>query len=245
MNRAVDVTLASIPPTLVLWDVDHTLIENGGVSKDTYALAYKMLVGSAPDTRPLTHGRTDFQIMGELLTANSVDVSSYAEVADFFDVLTKAMEVMAPQLSERGYALPGAREALTTIATNKAVIQSALTGNIEINARTKLGAFDLDRLIDMAVGGYGSDDPVRSNLVGIARKKVRHKYGVQFDELSTVLVGDTPLDIEAAIDGGAKIIAVASGEHSAHELRAAGATIVLDDLSNTTKVLEAISAVRK
>ena len=28
---------------LVLWDIDHTLIENHGVNKETYALAFKLL----------------------------------------------------------------------------------------------------------------------------------------------------------------------------------------------------------
>jgi hypothetical protein len=34
--------------TLVLWDVDHTLIENSGVSKENYALAFEFLTGRAP-----------------------------------------------------------------------------------------------------------------------------------------------------------------------------------------------------
>ena len=65
--------VAHLPSTLVLWDVDHTLIENGGVSKATYTLAFELLTGHAPSVRPTTDGRTDFQIMHELLSANSVD----------------------------------------------------------------------------------------------------------------------------------------------------------------------------
>jgi hypothetical protein len=55
--------IAHLPETFVLWDVDHTLIENGGVSKETYALAFELLTGCVPSVRPATDGRTDFQIM--------------------------------------------------------------------------------------------------------------------------------------------------------------------------------------
>jgi phosphoglycolate phosphatase len=47
-----------IGPALLLWDVDHTLIENGGVSKENYALAFEILTGRAPEAQPQTDGRT-------------------------------------------------------------------------------------------------------------------------------------------------------------------------------------------
>jgi phosphoglycolate phosphatase len=55
---------------LVLWDIDHTLIENDGVSKATYALAAELLVGHPTATAPATEGRTDAAIMAELLSGN-------------------------------------------------------------------------------------------------------------------------------------------------------------------------------
>jgi hypothetical protein len=39
---------------LVLWDIDHTLIENDGVSKATYALAAELLTGHLTTTPPVT-----------------------------------------------------------------------------------------------------------------------------------------------------------------------------------------------
>jgi phosphoglycolate phosphatase-like HAD superfamily hydrolase len=52
-----------------------------------------------------------------------------------------------------------------------------------------------------------------------------------------VVIGDTPRDIEAARLGGADILAVASGLHSADELRAAGAQRVCADLADTAQML--------
>ncbi|MGH3871249.1 MAG: HAD hydrolase-like protein [Pseudonocardiaceae bacterium] len=122
------------------------------------------------------------------------------------------------QLPQRGHILPGVIAVLAMLSAMPTVVQSILTGNITSNARAKLGAFDLDRWVDLDVGGFGSDDTIRSNLVDAARRKVLKKYGMTFDRSSTILIGDTLLDIKAARDGGAEIIAVATGVHSTSQL---------------------------
>jgi phosphoglycolate phosphatase-like HAD superfamily hydrolase len=233
-----------LPETLILWDIDHTLIENGGVSKETYALAFELLTGYPPLVRPATDGRTDFQIMHELLSANSIDTEGYIEIKQFEGVLTQAMTQNAPQLPQRGHILPGIIDALVSLSSTSSVIQSVLTGNITFNALAKLRAFNLHTWIDMDVGGFGSDDKVRSNLVDIARRKVSKKHGVQFDRSSTILIGDTLLDVKAAHDGGAKILAVATGVYSAIELTKAGADVALDDLANPQHFLTTLLRLR-
>lgn len=233
-----------LPRTLILWDVDHTLIENGGVSKATYALAFELLTGQSPLVRPVTDGRTDFQIMRELLEANGVDAAGFTEIGQFEGVLVEAMRRKAPELPERGYVLPGVVEALEALADVSGVVQSVLTGNIAPNARAKVGAFGLEKWVDLDVGGYGSDDPVRSRLVDAARRKVADKYRRVFDEASTILIGDTPLDVKAAHDGGARVLAVATDAHSVDELAGAGADAVLPDLSDLDRVLTTLVDLR-
>lgn len=227
-----------------MWDVDHTLIENGGVSKETYTLAFELLTGRAVDTRPVTDGRTDFTIMRELLEANGVEASGYTEISQFEGVLVSAMERKAPELPERGYVLPGVLDALEALTNIPVVVQSVLTGNIAPNARAKVGAFGLEKWLDLSVGGYGSDDIVRSRLVEAARRKVAAKHGQEFDETSTILVGDTPQDVKAAHDGGARVLAVASGSYSVDELADAGADAVLPDLSDLDQVLTTLFDLR-
>jgi phosphoglycolate phosphatase len=236
--------LAQLPATLVLWDVDHTLIENGGVSKATYARAFELLIGHAPEVRPMTDGRTDFQIMRELLAANSVDADQYTEVGQFEAALRAAMDEKAPELPERGHVLPGVVEALTALSATSTVIQSVLTGNISPNAFVKLHAFDLDKWVDLDVGGYGSDDIVRSKLVDASRRKVEAKYSLAFDRSSTVLIGDTLLDVKAAQDGGAKVIAVATGVYTVEQLAEAGADAVLENLADLDRFTATLLAVR-
>lgn len=234
---------AGVVPLLVLWDVDHTLIENGGVSKETYAAAFELLTGRSVRVSPETDGRTDPVIMRDFLRANGVEPTE-EHLARLHDVLVTAMAAKASRLRERGHALPGAREALAALREVPGVVQSVLTGNIRPNAFTKLAAFGLHAYVDFEVGGYGSDDAVRANLVGIAREKAAAKYGIVFDESTTVLLGDTLRDVQAGRDGGAYVVGVATGKTSVAELEAAGADVVLADLRDTSAVVAAVLGVR-
>ncbi|MGW2051778.1 HAD family hydrolase [Streptomyces sp. NPDC001858] len=58
----------------------------------------------------------------------------------------------------------------------------------------------------------------------------------------TVLIGDTPRDVRAPHDTGARCIAVTSGIHSVAELRAAGADFVVPDLTDTEGLLGRLRA---
>jgi len=244
MVRMIPGPLAGIPSSLILWDVDHTLIENGGVSKATYARAFEVLTDRPPVVRPMTDGRTDFQIMRELLAANNIESDQFADNDRMTDILEAAMLEMAPELSKRGNVLPGVIAALRVLNDVPATIQSVLTGNISSNAFVKLHTFDLDKWVDLEVGGFGSDDIVRSKLVDASRRKVAAKYGIDFDRASTVLIGDTLLDVKAAQDGGAKVIAVATGVYSVDQLTEAGADAVLENLVDLDRFVATLHAVR-
>jgi phosphoglycolate phosphatase-like HAD superfamily hydrolase len=77
--------------------------------------------------------------------------------------------------------------------------------------------------------------------VPVARLAASQAYGADFGGWSTVLVGDTPLDIEAALATGARAVGVATGGYSEAELAAAGAHTVLPDLTDTARVRTAIT----
>jgi phosphoglycolate phosphatase-like HAD superfamily hydrolase len=57
-----------------------------------------------------------------------------------------------------------------------------------------------------------------------------------------VIIGDTPLDVDCAHHNGCRCLAVATGIHPPDELRAAGADLVVDDLSDVAGVLRWLEA---
>jgi phosphoglycolate phosphatase len=184
-------------------------------------------------------GRTEPDIFRDTLTLHGIEPSEES-LGRFGDALAAGYAAKQPLLRQRGHALPGAAAALAALDRVAGVIQSVLTGNLKPVAVTKLATFDLDTHIDFEVGAYGSDDSVRANLVEVARRRANAKYRTTFDERTTILVGDTPSDVEAGHDGGAFVVAVASGRSSMDELRAAKAEVVLPDLTDTAALVVAV-----
>lgn len=226
-------------PCLLLWDVDHTLIANGGVSKEIYAAAFRRLSGREARHPARTEGRTDPEIMKGMLIDHGIDPSEEYD-RKMHEALAAAGRSKAARLHELGCALPGARETLKVLGSAEGVAQSVLTGNIMLNAVVKLAAFGLDGYLDFSIGGFGSDHHVRSKLVRVAEARAQIKHGVQAEEWSTVLVGDTPRDVEAGRHGGARVIGVATGSSSMAELESAGADVVLADLTASENVARTV-----
>ncbi|MEV6161431.1 haloacid dehalogenase-like hydrolase [Streptomyces sp. NPDC052052] len=218
---------------IVLWDIDHTLIENAGVSKEIYAAAFTALAGTSPAEPARTEGRTDRLIMRDMFQRNGLAEPDWAAVEA---ALTGAGKERIHDLSRRGTALPGVRDVLKAASVHEGWVSSVLTGNIAANARVKVSAFGLDPLLDLPVGAYGADALQRPGLVAVARERAQRLRGAR-DDVPVVLVGDTPRDVEAALATNSGIIAVASGVHSSEELRAAGAQVVLPNLTDTAQVL--------
>jgi len=270
---------------LVLWDVDHTLINAGGVSTHLYGLAFAELFGrELPRVAPMA-GRTDRAIIVETLTlAGIADPRSH--VPAFIEELTRQAPAFGERVRARGRVLPGVPEALAALAAlaggagadgdgngwsgrdggagrggraggagrggraggagwGGTVRQSVLTGNIRPLAEVKLGALGLGDPLDLAIGAYGDIDEVRAELVQVARERARSAAGpasAGFDGEATILVGDTPLDVAAALATGARAVGVATGDFSQAELAAAGAHAVLPDLTDVERVQAAILA---
>lgn len=228
---------------LVLWDVDGTLIYNGGVSKQAYALSFEKLTGKSPTEPVVTDGMTDTAILRSLFERHGLKLAA-SDVERIPEVMEESLASLVPQLRERGHAMPGAREAIDALSQQPDVVQSVLTGNIASNAIAKVAAFDLHQGLDFEVGGFGSDDEVRSNLVGAAQAKATAKYREVFTAANTVLVGDTLRDVEAGRVGGAFVIAVATGAFDEGRLSDAGADIVLPDLQITDDFVKCVLGFR-
>ena len=225
---------------LVLWDIDGTLVDSGGLGPDAFPLAFERTVGRPPAELPVMSGRTDHEIGLETLERNGIEQPERLW-PEFGRALAEALAELEPAMRERGRALPGAREAIAALAELDGVVQSVLTGNLKPNAAVKLGAFGLLLPeLDLEIGAYGSDDRHRPALVSIARERAAGRHGQAPEQI--VLIGDTPLDVAAGRAGGARVVGVATGLYGAAALAEAGAHAVLEDLLDTEAVVAAVLA---
>ena len=225
---------------LVLWDVDGTLVDSAGIGPDAFPLAFERTVGWPPAELPDMSGRTYHEIALDTLERNGVERPERLW-PEFARVLSETLAELAPAMRERGRALPGAHEAIAALAAVDGIVQSLLTGNLKPNAAVKLGAFGLLRPeLDLEIGAYGSDDRHRPTLVSIARERASAQHARAPEH--TVLIGDTPRDVDAGRAGGARVVGVATGLYSAEALAEAGADAVLGDLLDTDAVLAAVLA---
>jgi phosphoglycolate phosphatase-like HAD superfamily hydrolase len=218
---------------LVLWDVDGTLVRTAGHGRYAFEDAFETVVGRTPE--PVDYaGRTDKQIALMMLAGED------EHLARVLEELEAALELRKEAMRAEGYAYPGVAEVLEALHGRDDVIQSLLTGNIKANAILKVSAFGLEPWLDFDVGAYGSDPhEERSDLVAVARERAAEKYS---EPTGAVLVGDTPLDVRAAREAGARAVAVATGFADPEALRASRPDAYLEDFSDTGAALAAITA---
>jgi phosphoglycolate phosphatase len=230
----------SSPRVLVLFDVDHTLVETRGVGREMYERVFPAVTGVPFRKLAAVSGRTESDIIRETLDLHGVQPTDEA-IRELADALAAGYDGARAELAERGRVLPGVEQTLATLAAEPAVHLGVLTGNLRAVARIKVEVFRLDQYLDLETSAYGDDHPDRAELVAIAQRRGAERIGVAFDNQRTVLIGDTPKDVQAGLAAGVRVIAVATGKSSAQELRDAGATSVLADLTDSTGLLRDIA----
>lgn len=215
--------------TLLIFDIDGTLLLNGTVTGQGFLASFREVVGHEPLHAGVKfHGRTDRGIFRSLLGENGRRDDYEALFAQFADVFTRRMRAEYPTATGP-HTLPGVMDLLAALEQRPHVGLALGTGNIRDIAYLKLGRFGLDRLFP--VGGFGGDHEVRADLVRAAIVDARAHYGQEFDPSDCWVIGDTTADIEAARAAGCKVMAVATGPQPVGEL--AAADIVAADLGDT------------
>ncbi|MGW4896015.1 HAD family hydrolase [Kitasatospora sp. NPDC004240] len=228
---------------LVLWDIDRTLVYVGETDRAVYREAFREVVGRDATKLPERGtGRTMPLAVRELLAANDVDRRDTEPFAgQIVALLPELLAARTEQLRSDGRLMPGATAALAAVDAHPDLVPTVVTGNLQQSAEIKLRAFGLDRYVDLTLGGFASDDSHRPALVDVAQCRAAARYGTPFDRSSTVIIGDSLEDVRTGAEGGAGVIAVASGTTSADQLAEAGADRVLDSLRDPQAVLRAIA----
>ena len=223
---------------LVLFDIDGTLITDGGAARAAYAAALEATYGYRGDLRRYDFsGRTDPQIAAMVLRdAGWNDDDIAARAGDLWRAYIDGLTRSATR--KRIRALPGIVELLDVLRTERAVTLALLTGNIEAGARLKLAPPALND--DFPFGAFGSDSANREDLPPIAVERAFLIDGYRFSGTDVVIIGDSIYDVRCGVPHGATTIAIASGKTPADLLRAENPHYFFESAEDKEALLAAI-----
>lgn len=222
-------------PRVLLFDIDMTLVKTAGAGRKAMEAAFLLEFGIEGSTEGmLFDGRTDRGIFVECLERHGLANGRLDE--DLARAFARYLKYLPATLDEKaGLKLPGVDALLQALAGCQAHVGLA-TGNIRRGAQYKLEHFGLWRWF--AGGGFGDDHTVRAELVRDGITEMAAIAGCEVADCDVIVLGDTPLDVEAAHAAGARALGVATGRFGTSDLLAAGADFALPDLSDTGRVLE-------
>ena len=224
--------------TLLLFDIDGTLVLSGRAGLRALDHAFEHATGRPRAFEGINPaGRTDGFLLEEAARRARLDLTPELRAvieARYYERL--AVEIEKPGEGRKA-VMPGVRPLLEALGGRPDVVLALLTGNFRRSARIKLEYFDL--WSPFRFGAFADDATDRNALVPVALARAREAgHAPHADRV--IVIGDTPLDVECARAGGVRALGVATGSHSADDLREAGAYAVFADLSETARVLEAL-----
>jgi phosphoglycolate phosphatase len=220
---------------LILFDIDGTLVSKHQGHYEAFAVGFKDVFGINASMYMIEyHGKTDSQIITEVMSKSGIPEDIIQEkLAECIAVMGKYYTDIQDYLTTEVF--DDVTATLTTLQTEDSLL-GLITGNLEPIAHAKLGRADIDTYF--RVGGFGNESTERTELVRIATKKAQ---STGFEGGSVYVVGDTPNDITAALNGGATPIGVTTGIYGRQDLADAGAEYIVEKLGDIPELLEQIS----
>jgi phosphoglycolate phosphatase len=236
---------------LILFDIDGTLIRTGGAGVRAMTRAFEETCGITDALKTVeVAGRTDRLIMTDALAllGRPLDDALLQRFRDRYcgflrDELQQLSQrddtdVVAADASGVKGALPGVRPLLDELATRDDIDLALLTGNFRSSAEIKLAHYDLWRYFPW--GAFADDALDRPDLLPVALTRYQSHTTRTIDPADVILVGDTPHDVTCARCGGAKVVAVATGNFNRDALSQCEPDVVFEDLSDTSAFMSLI-----
>lgn len=226
--------------TVVLFDIDGTILASGGVGRRAMEGALRAHFGTVGPDHYRYDGKTDRQIARELMRASGfaddeIDARMNAMLADY--LVRLELELADGPRNMKVHA--GILSLLDALESRAGVLLGLLTGNIAGGATLKLRAAGIAPH-RFRVGAFGSDHEHRWELPAIAQARASELLGYGVVGNSVVIVGDTPADVQCGRGIGARAVAVATGHFSVADLAAHAPHAVFEDLSDIDAAIEAM-----
>lgn len=221
--------------TLLLFDIDGTLIRSGGCGERSLRLAVREVLGVDDDLRDIEiAGRTDTRIARQLLRKYRREVTDEG-IGELLEAYLRHLPALLR--GSQGEVLPGVEALLPLLKPRADVVLALLTGNLARGAQHKLAHYGLWDFF--AFGAFADDHHERDALGPFALERAR-KRGHAVSPGRTYVIGDTPHDISCARAIGAKAVAVATGGHRAEQLAPHAPDALLEDMGDIPATLRAL-----
>lgn len=219
--------------TILLFDIDGTLISTGGAGRTAFITAFEEVTGAVDAYDSFSFaGRTDRGIVRA-----GLDAAGLANSDETIDaVLERYLELLVDNVSSSdGFVIhPWVHEAVRAVSEGSAAIGLG-TGNVERGARIKLERAQLNEFFGF--GGFGCDAEARHDLIRAGAERGAALLGRPLSACDLVVIGDTTRDIEAAQAVGGQCLTVGTGGMSATQSASAGAKWHFDTLEHAMEVL--------
>ena len=224
---------------LLLFDIDGTLLTTNGAGRPAVEAALAEVAGRPVTTEGISFsGKTDPQILREVLVHNGADEALLN--GRFPDAVEAFRRTMHRVFDPSGVdALDGACALVEHLAADERVQLALLTGNLEEMAYLKVGAIGFDRA-HFPFGAFGSDSEHRNDLPAVALERAAAHAGRAFPCEDTIVIGDTPRDIECGRGAGCTVVAVATGRFGRDELAAHEPDVLFDSLADAEAFVRAV-----
>ncbi|HEX8184709.1 MAG TPA: HAD hydrolase-like protein [Blastocatellia bacterium] len=232
-------------PRVILFDIDGTLIK--AVRRPEYRGRMRQMLldvfGTCGRIAEVDFGgKTDLAIYREALECEGVTPEFIREQLPRLEQIMVDMLYELAGTGEVFRLCPGVRELLDALSGDPRFVSSLLTGNVERLAEAKLRVSGIWHYF-RGRGAFGSDAEERDHLPAIAAQRISEHLGQSLDPHQFVIVGDTPRDIKCARHFGARVVAVASGQHTLDQLSQSAPDALLRDLSETESVLNLLARI--
>lgn len=221
-----------------LFDIDWTLLRGGKVGSKIHHEASDFAlhtVYNQPDASfndVPGEGRIDTQILIQILNLYGIqEDEAKGKMPQAMEAMTRYFKDHADQGHYE--PMPGVISLLKKLSSLDLPL-GLLTGNVEEIGREKLKRAGIADYF--AFGAFGSMAFKRVDLIQIAKDKATEVLGQDIPLHQFVIVGDSPLDIACAREGGIPVIAVGAGHFKSHEL--SHADLVVDSLEEQDKIIK-------
>ena len=228
-------------PTVLLFDIDGTLVTTGGAGRLALERVFELLYQRDDACRHFRFdGMTDRAIVrGGLRGIGQPDTE--AEIDYVLQSYIPVLEEEVRRIDDGRYRVHrGMLEALDAAATLPHVAIGLGTGNIREGARVKLQRVGIYQRFSF--GGFGSDHEDRTELIRIGACRGAERLGLPIEECRVVVIGDTPKDVAAAAAIGAEAVGVGTGNFRPDALVACGARCAFEDLSDPAALAAVLGA---